>query len=278
MKLIGIDLDGTLLNSQQKISKRNVEILEEISENHFPFICSGREVEDIKNILKENKLSIPAIGLNGAVGYDCEKRLFEFYFNHLSMEEINFLVSDFPTKIYTNYGSFESSEYKTKLKEIFNEIGNEFSIDELNYELEYEKSIQSASFNHINEIIGIDGIKVYKFFVFIPNRNIKSEIKEKLESIHGITITESSEVNLEIVPHNVSKGLVYHHLEKIYGLRNVTKFAIGDSLNDLSLFENSDFSFAMSNGHPMIENIATYITSSNDEDGVAEALNIISTM
>lgn len=54
MKLIGIDLDGTLLNSQQKISKKNVEILEKISEKCFPFICSGREVEDIKNILKEN--------------------------------------------------------------------------------------------------------------------------------------------------------------------------------------------------------------------------------
>ncbi|MGM0110029.1 HAD family hydrolase [Enterococcus sp. DIV0187] len=278
MKLIGIDLDGTLLNSQQKISKKNVEVLGEISEKCFPFICSGREVEDIKNILKENKLSIPAIGLNGAVGYDYEKKLFEFYFNHSSVKKISSLTSKFPTKIYTNNGSYESNEYKARLKEIFSEIGNEFSIDELNYELEYEKSIQSTSYNNINDIFDIDGVKVYKFFVFIPNRKMKSKIKKELESIHGITVTESSEVNLEIVPYNVSKGLVYSHLEKIYGLKNVTKFAIGDSLNDLSLFEMSDFSFAMGNGHQTIKNMATYVISSNDEDGVAEALKAISAM
>lgn len=278
MKLIGIDLDGTLLNSQQKISKKNVETLKKISENSLPFICSGREVEDITNILIESDLSIPAVGLNGAIGYDNGKKLFEFYFNHSSIKEVDSLVSKFPTKIYTNYGSYESLEYKTKLKEIFKEMGDEFPIDELNYELEYEKSIESTPFSNINEIISIEKIKVYKFFVFIPNRKIKSEIKKKLDCLNDISNTESSAVNIEIVPHNVSKGYVYNHLERIYELNNTTRFAIGDSLNDFSLFENADFSFAMGNGHQIIKNMATFITASNDEDGVAEALNIISTM
>ncbi|HFM8580335.1 TPA: HAD family hydrolase, partial [Enterococcus faecium] len=52
MKLIGIDLDGTLLNSDQSISQKNARTMKHLPEDCFPFICSGREVEDINNILK----------------------------------------------------------------------------------------------------------------------------------------------------------------------------------------------------------------------------------
>lgn len=278
MKLIGIDLDGTLLNSEQKISQKNVTHLIKAAENAMPFICSGREVEDIQNILKEHHLSLPAIGLNGAIGYDGERKLFEFAFDTSSIEVIAALVTAFPTKIYTNIGSYESANYQTHLKEIFNEIGQEFTIDELNYELEYEKSIQSIPYTHIDELLNTAAIKIYKFFIFIPNRAIKKELQNKLQLLTGITVTESAAVNLEIVPQKVSKGLVYSYLENIYQLTDTTRFAIGDSLNDLTLFENADVSFAMRNGHQAIKDIATYITASNDEDGVAEALQMIDTL
>ena len=67
MKLIGIDLDGTLLNSDQSISQKNARTMKHLPEDCFPFICSGREVEDINNILKKSGLRIPAVGLNGSV-------------------------------------------------------------------------------------------------------------------------------------------------------------------------------------------------------------------
>lgn len=48
--------------------------MKHLPEDCFPFICSGREVEDINNILKKSGLRIPAVGLNGSVGFDGEKR------------------------------------------------------------------------------------------------------------------------------------------------------------------------------------------------------------
>ena len=47
----------------------------------IPFICSGREVGDIQAILKEADLAIPAVGLNGAIGYDQDKLIFDFPFD-----------------------------------------------------------------------------------------------------------------------------------------------------------------------------------------------------
>ena len=110
---------------------------------------------------------------------------------------------------------------------------------------------------------------------FVPNREIKKELFPQIENIPNVSVTESAAVNLEIVPRSVSKGFVFDHLSRIYELDQPTKFAIGDSLNDLEMFKNADISFAMANGHPAIKELADHVTVSNDEDGVSQALAMI---
>ena len=275
MKLVGIDLDGTLLNSEQKISKKNVSALKSLPDNFLPFICSGREVEDIKMILKKSNFTLPVVGLNGALGYDGDKLIFEFAFDPQSVREANRIISRFPTKVYTNRGSYESQNYKYEMQKVFREIGSEFSIEELNYELDYEKTIRSTAYESIEEVISQEDIKIYKLFIFIPNRQVKKEIYTRLGEVANISVTESAAVNLEIVPNNVSKGFVFDHMRKIYNLNDPLKIAIGDSLNDLEMFKSADLSFAMANGHKTIKEIADHITVTNDEDGVSEALSKI---
>lgn len=275
MNLIGIDLDGTLLNSEQKISHKNAASLKSLSSDCFPFICSGREVGDIQAILKEADLAIPAVGLNGAIGYDQDKLIFDFPFDPQAVKEVSQIVSAFPTKIYTNQGSYESQNYQEEMKNIFYAIGQEFPVEELNYELDYENTIQSTAYDAIEEIINQKNINVYKLFVFVPNREIKKELFPQIENIPNVSVTESAAVNLEIVPRSVSKGFVFDHLSRIYELDQPTKFAIGDSLNDLEMFKNADISFAMANGHPAIKELADHVTVSNDEDDVSQALAMI---
>ena len=83
MKLIGIDLDGTLLNSQKEISKENIEALKSIANNdqYYVFICSGRPAFNIKNILDKYDLDLPFVGTNGALAYDGDKVIFNFPFD-----------------------------------------------------------------------------------------------------------------------------------------------------------------------------------------------------
>lgn len=274
MKLIGIDLDGTLLDSNQKISEGNIVAIRQTSKDALPFICSGREVRDIENILTENKINIPAIGLNGAIGYDKGKKIFEFTIDNASVKKAWQVLAGYPIKIYTDRGSYETEGYVDHLKSVYKEIGGEFSEDELYYELEYEKSITSKNVKDIDGLIG-EGIKIYKLFIFVPNVEIKHYLTSELIKDDGMTVTESSAVNIEIVAHNVSKGNVFGLLEKHYQILKSTRYAIGDSLNDYSLFEASDCSFVMENGHDELKKIASYHVESNDNDGVAQALEII---
>ncbi|BDW45088.1 hypothetical protein JARBOU2402_23250 [Enterococcus faecium] len=98
MKLIGIDLDGTLLNSDQSISQKNARTMKHLPEDCFPFICSGREVEDINNILKKSGLRIPAVGLNGSVGFDGEKKIFESSFDKNDVKKLILSYRNFQPK------------------------------------------------------------------------------------------------------------------------------------------------------------------------------------
>ena len=127
MKLIGIDLDGTLLNSRQNISQKNTQILQSLPKDCFPFICSGREVDDINNILKQSGLTIPAVGLNGSIGYDGDKKLFEFFFNKDDIKDISLLndnlkkiVGVLDTSLFYNIATkaIVASEDKVRLIEV----------------------------------------------------------------------------------------------------------------------------------------------------------------
>lgn len=71
MKLIAIDMDGTLLSSDGSISDENLQaILEVKKQGHHIAICSGRYHDDILHILKPYKLHLPIISGNGSSIYD----------------------------------------------------------------------------------------------------------------------------------------------------------------------------------------------------------------
>ncbi|WP_435739923.1 HAD hydrolase family protein, partial [Enterococcus faecium] len=108
-------------------------------------------------------------------------------------------------------------------------------------------------------------------------RQLKANIFNHLKKMLNVSVTESAPVNIEIVPQNVSKGVVFDRLESIYNLKKPLRIAIGDSLNDLSMFESADISFAMGNSHQEIMKKADYVTVSNDKDGVSQAFERILT-
>ena len=174
-------------------------------------------------------------------------------------------------------------------KHIFSEQVTDTVLDEAAVQADLEKyaffaieslpgSICSIPYNNIEEIIEKDAISIYKFFIFIPNRQLKANIFNHLKKMLNVTVTESAPVNIEIVPQNVSKGTVFDRLESIYNLKKPLRIAIGDSLNDLSMFESANISFAMGNSHQEIMKKADYVTVSNDKDGVSQAFERILTI
>ena len=277
MKLIGIDLDGTLLNSKNEISKENIDALKSIAnkDGYYVYICSGRPADNIQKILDKYDLDMPRVGSNGGIGFEGDNILFEFAFERNAALKVYEAIKDYPFLTYNRLGRFGESNHLEKLEKLFKESEEYLTEEELNSFAKYKNGLVFNKFDDFYEMVDDKNHQIFKFFMYMPIMETKKEIQKKLVGAEGINCTESERTNLEIVPDNVNKGKVFEYLEKHLGLERSTRIAIGDSLNDLEMFEMADYSFGMDNAHPDIKALASHKVANNDEHGVAEAIEII---
>ena len=87
-----------------------------------------------------------------------------------------------------------------------------------------------------------------------------------------INIFRSEPYFLELVPQGIDKALSLAVLLKEIGVEHKEMIAIGDGYNDLSMIKFAGLGIAMGNAQEPVKKAADYITLSNEEDGVAEAL------
>lgn len=280
MKLIGIDLDGTLLNSKNEISKENIDALKTIInlDDYYVYICSGRPEDNIKTLLDKYGLNIARVGSNGGIGYEGDKKLFEFAFDKDAALTVYEAIKDYPFLTYNSLGRFGESNHLEKLEKLFETSEDILTEEELASFDRYKNGLVFKEFTDFYEMVDDDQHHIFKFFMYMPIMEIKKEIQKKLVGAEGINCTESEKTNLEIVPDNVNKGKVFEHLDEYLGLEKSTWIAIGDSLNDLEMFEMADYSFAMDNAHPDIKELATHKVANHDKHGVAEAIEIIKSL
>lgn len=277
MKLIAIDMDDTLLNSKKEISQVNIDKIKEVSnlDDCYVYICSGRSEDDINDFFERYDFQIPRVGSNGAIGYDGNKKLFEAGFDFSKAKELYENLSKYPLIIYTNSGRYLTKNFYENTKYLYSITTDNLYGEKPNTFLHYLNSFEHKEIDNLEDIPNYENTLFLKFFLFMPIMNEKIKIKKYLSTVQNITFTESGITNVEITPDRVNKGEVYKKLEKILNLKTSTKIAIGDSLNDYEMFEIADYGFAVKNAYPQILEIADYIVSSNDDNGVAEALDII---
>ena len=99
--------------------------------------------------------------------------------------------------------------------------------------------------------------------------SLYEELTAQYPELH---ITRSKPIFLELMDGEANKGLALQVVAKHYGVRQEDVLAIGDSYNDLDMIPWAGVGVAMANARPELKDVADYITSSNDEHGVAEAL------
>ena len=88
-----------------------------------------------------------------------------------------------------------------------------------------------------------------------------------------INVFRSEPYFLELVPQGIDKALSLAVLLKEIGVAREEVIAIGDGYNDLSMIKFAGLGIAMGNAQEPVKKAADYITLSNEEDGVAEAIN-----
>ena len=269
-KLLACDLDGTLLDDDSNVSLDNLNAINEISKLGIEFaLCTGRTYFEIPEILRKCDDIRYIIYSDGSVIFDKKnnKNIYQNYIDNETDKMLYKLLSSYDTMIeYYDDGKpkTDKSKLNDKSYEYYNIDKNYISVikkTRIGFD-DFEKAVEN--FNH-TEILNI-------FFKYLPERE---ECFEKLNAKPNLNATTSMDNNIEIMLSSVSKGNALEILCDKLCIDKKNVMAVGDSSNDLSMFEVAGTSVASGSSSQFVKNKADFVACSNNDSIVKYILDNI---
>ncbi len=264
------DLDETLLNSDKKISDINYEAIHKTLENGVHFtIATGRSHLQIREFIARLGVKIPVITCNGGVISTprAERILKASYINPIRAKEICSYCEDAGLD-YLMYTA-KNICYTKNSKRILGYVRYNANLLESGKNLEY-----SVPLKCMNDVADEDFSEAIKILALGDTTRL-SEIARVFNADNALTIVSSGKGLIDIMTDSTTKGRAIEIIAEDLGIPLESVAVFGDSPNDVSMFETAGFKIAVENAVDEVKKLATHITKSNNENGVAYALENI---
>jgi Cof subfamily protein (haloacid dehalogenase superfamily) len=260
-KLIALDMDGTLLNEQKKISKANYDAIQKARKKGIKVIlASGRPLVGFNKYLNELKLISDedfAVAFNGALVQSTknEKTISKTTLNLNDYKDLYELSKKLNVNIHALTENTVMTPKNSKYTELESEINN-IPI----------------------EIIDVDNVAVNATIVkvmFVDEPTLIDTLMDKIpKNIKDkYTIVRSAPFFLEFLDKSVNKGTGVSAIAKKLNIKQEEVICIGDAGNDIHMIKYAGLGVAMGNAFPEVKKSANYITYTNEKDGVAHVIN-----
>lgn len=262
IKLVAIDIDGTLLNSNRKISLKVKETLQRANENGMSIVlCTGRPLPGVKEQLTELNLygdNDYVITYNGSLVQATKSNeiISQYTLSHNDFLEIELMSRAVGAHLH----AIDDQTIYTTNRDIGKYTVHEAYLVDM--PLKYRTVEEMTPDMSIIKMMMIDEPEVLdKAISQLPD-----------EFIEKYTTVKSTDFYYEILNKKASKGNALAKLAEHLGIAQSETMAIGDNENDLSMIEYAGIGVAMGNATESVKRAADIQTTSNDEDGVAEIL------
>ena len=269
-RAIFLDMDGTILNHQNKVSIHTKEIIDEVRNLGIKvFIATGRSFEEIEGLVPPGFQVDGVVASNGMVGYAGHEVIFKHSLSRGLVETVIKMARE--NKVY--YELFPYGSPRITLKQDRTYAENEIRDPKpesvgLNEWLSRKESIKEK-IAWVDEIVGNEFSKFYFFSRTTEHINHWKETLEQLKKEIDFTTSISSVHNVELMVANVNKATGIQQMLKHFDLTEEEAMAIGDSDNDIPMLRLVNFSVAMKNAPDSIKEIADDVTDFTcDEEGV----------
>ena len=269
-KAIFLDMDGTILNHYNKVSESTKQIIDELRDNGiYVFIATGRAADEISELVPDGFQVDGIISSNGMAGYVENKAIFE---HSLDLELVEKIIEKARAqKVYYELFPYGRNRIALKQDRLFMEEEIRSPQPEgvgLNEWLSRQEAIKEA----IDWKSQIEGNKFSKFYFFARTKEHINQWKDELEKIKqdiDFTTSISSDHNVEVMVANVNKATGIKEMLHHFDLSDKETLAIGDSNNDLPMFQFADYAVAMKNASDQVKEIVDDVTEFTcDDDGV----------
>ena len=272
-KIVFIDMDGTLLDEDKKIPEENVAAIKELRKLGIPVVlASGKSTGSLAMLCEECKAGPYVVASNGAIVQNVETGEI-IYSKDISKENASLIYDagkTYQLYKYLNVGSLNLIE----AEKFGMEPNNKRKLLLIEDIYEYTKTVNEP----ILKISYIDN-----------NKEKLEELRNSLLNIQNVNVrtvgsatfvTYDTELErypyyFDIVSENVTKAEAIEYLLEKLKIDKSEAVAIGDGENDLEMLGAVGLPVAMANATNELKDIAKFITLSNDEAGVAHALNKI---
>lgn len=257
LRAIALDLDGTLLTSDKKISDINRDVLKELERKGVKiFIVTGRTYSAAKPYAEDLGAGGVVISYNGAkvVEYQNDRVIFE-----LPLQE----------------------EYVKELIKIARRMGVPLNLyQDNNWYVEDSSRPEVLTYARERNIIPIekdfydfDNYEMTKT-VFMGDSELLDKVSQEVDRVLGNKVykAKSMDTLYEVLNKEVNKGLVLNKILKTYGISPEECAAFGDAVNDIEMLRAVKYGVAMGNASREVKTSVNYVTDTNDNNGVAKFL------
>ena len=280
IKLIASDMDGTLLNSDHKIPKENIELIKFAQKNGIQFVvATGRAYYEALPALNDENIKCDVISFNGGIIYDKNGNIINI--TPMKLKDLYYTIEilkslEISYQLYTKNTIYTNS--------IETDITAYIDLIRANGEEPNEQHLRQEARNRLalGYITEVDNIELYlnqennPAIKVIGISNDLEKLKHATELLSGndnISVTSSGANNVEIMDKKATKGEALKIVADIHDINLKNAIAIGDNLNDQAMLDIVEYSIAMKNGNKDLQKTAKFITEkTNSEGGVADSV------
>ncbi len=258
IRLVAIDLDGTLLNSSKQVSEQTARALQCLPQSGVKVvIASARPPRSVRHIYKALRLDTLQINYNGALVWD-EPNQRAIFHQPMERKLVRRMIE--------------------RARDLFEDVLVTCEI----LDRWYTDGVDPSFTTETGRLFRPDVIAPIESFCVEPITKLlflgDSKMISRLETAMGmefekhVTVIRTDEHLIQIMDKRVSKARSLQRVARHYGIADQQILAIGDAPNDVGMLQISGIAIAMDNAHPRVKQVADWIAPSNDDHGVHAAL------
>lgn len=235
-KLLALDMDGTTLTDDKQISAENKKWMAAAMEAGVTVMfATGRGRQSMAPYVKELQLQNPIVSTNGSEVWERPELLYKRH--TLDTEMVQRLH-----KMAVENGTYYWAHA----------VGTSFSIHAWTDDISAQQWL----------LFGFD----------TDRADVLRDLHKEVASWGCFEISNSSPTNIELNPAGISKASGLRDICELKGITMDDVVAVGDSFNDLAMIRAAGLGVAMGNAQPEVRAEADWITSTNEQDGVARVI------